>query len=63
MKLAAKRGKEGELRAQESSDSAMSEGKKPYRLLSYLAIIPSISKTFQALKASSLDNCLTPIEV
>ena len=46
MKFGAERGKEGEFRAQESSDSAMSEGKKPYRLLSYLAIFPSISKPF-----------------
>ena len=38
MKFGAERGKEGELRAQEWSDSAMSEGKKPYRLLSHLAI-------------------------
>ena len=46
MKLGAERGKEGEFRAQEWSDSAISEGKKSYRLLSYLGIFPSIPKPF-----------------
>ena len=50
MKFGAERGKEGELRAQESSDSATSEGKKSYRVLSYLGIFPSISKPFNGFQ-------------